>query len=80
MVFLDDLGTFLQLLFGDDQGRGKPDDVLVGGFGQQAVFLQRHTNIPGGLSIGGFDHNGIEQSFAPAPVPPWVNRFFSVRP
>lgn len=31
---LDDLYTFMQLLFVDDEGRGQADDVTVGGLGQ----------------------------------------------
>lgn len=43
---LDDLYTFMQLLFVDDERRGQADDVTVGGLGQQPVVTKAQTHLP----------------------------------
>ena len=35
-----------QLLLCDDEGRGQPDDVIMGGLGQQSTVSQLLTHIP----------------------------------
>jgi len=44
---LNNVTTLLRLALGDDEGRGKADDVAVGGLGQQAVVSQLQAHVPG---------------------------------
>jgi hypothetical protein len=37
--FFNDGDTFPELLFGDDQWRGKADDVAMGGFGEKSIVF-----------------------------------------
>ena len=44
---LDDIDTFVQLMFIDDKRRGQSDDVTVGGLGQQSIVTKTQTHFPG---------------------------------
>ena len=43
---LDDVSTFAQLVLLDSKGRGKADDVTVGGLGQQSIVTEAQANLP----------------------------------
>ena len=45
----DDVHALHQLFLRDDQRRREPDDVAVGGLGEQAVVAEQEAKLPGGL-------------------------------
>ena len=49
--FLNSPNGFHHLCLVDDERWRKPDDVLMGWFGQNAIFFHGQANIPGCLSF-----------------------------
>lgn len=74
---LDDVDALANLVLFDGEGRGKANDVTVGGLGQQSVVTKAQTDLPGVVvwrrrqsgSVRSQPHSGIQsEDSTSAPV------------